>query len=73
MFEVDFVENCSLNVRRNITEFLIPHAPPALAVTGSAAVFMDDNARAHRAGDVDAYLSSTKFQPQLSIYGHGTF
>lgn len=55
--ELVFVENGSLNAQRYITELLIPHAQPALAVTGSDAVFMDDNARAHRAGDVDAYLS----------------
>lgn len=60
--EVVFIENGSLNVRRYITELLIPHAPPTLAVTGSATVFMDDNARAHRAGDVDEVPTSIEHQ-----------
>lgn len=37
-------------------EVLIPHEQPALAALGGNSFFMDDNARAHRSGDVEAYM-----------------
>lgn len=51
-----FVENGSLNAPRYITEILVPHVQPALAAIGNWAVFMEDNARAHRAAAVNEYL-----------------
>lgn len=41
---------------RYLTEVLIPHAQPALIAIGENSIFMNDNARAHRPGDVEAYM-----------------
>lgn len=49
--------NGSLNVHWYITEILIPHVQPALCVTSTTAVFVDDNSRAHREGEVVSYLT----------------
>lgn len=54
--ELVFIENGSLTGHRYITEVLIPHAQPALAALGEDSIFMDDNARAHRSRDVEAYV-----------------
>lgn len=54
--EIVFIENGSLNAHRYITEILSQNAQPALTVIGEDAIYMDDNARAHRSGDVDAYM-----------------
>lgn len=53
--ELIVLDNGFLNVQQYNREIII--VQPALAVIGVDAVFMDDNARAHRAGEVDAYLT----------------
>lgn len=54
--ELVFIENGTLTAHRYITEVLIPYAQPALTALGENSIFMDDNARAHRSGDVEAYM-----------------
>lgn len=54
--ELVFIENGTLTGHRYITEVLIPYAQPALTALGENSIFMDDNARAHRSGDVEAYM-----------------
>ncbi|CAH2107302.1 unnamed protein product [Euphydryas editha] len=54
--ELVFIENGTLTRHRYITEVLISYAQPALTALGENSIFMDDNARAHRSGGVDAYM-----------------
>lgn len=54
--ELVFIENGTLNAHRYVTEILSPYVQPTLAVLGENSIFMDDNARAHRSGDVGAYM-----------------
>lgn len=54
--EIVFIENGSLNAQRYTTETLCQHTQPTMTVIGKDAIYMDDNARAHRSGDVDAYM-----------------
>lgn len=54
--ELVFIENGTLNAHRYIMEVLIPYAQPTLTALGEDSIFMDDNARPHRSGDVEAYM-----------------